>query len=130
VFVDTSAFYAALTSVDPFHSKAANLFMRARNESWRLVTTNYVVHESWALIQKRFGWPAMEALLTTLLPMCEIHFITADLHEKAVEQCRREHLRSLSLTDCSSFQVMISLGIKEAIARDQHFERHGFKQPT
>lgn len=130
VFVDTSGFYAALTPADPFHVEAAKLFLRARNESWRLVTTNYVVHESWALIQKRFGWPAMDAFFSTLLPMCEVHFITADLHEKATEQCRRERLRALSLTDCSSFQLMISLGIDEAIAKDEHFGRHGFKPPN
>jgi predicted nucleic acid-binding protein len=130
VFVDTSGFYAALTPVDPFHPEASALFLRARDERWQLITTNYVLHETWALVQNRFGWEALDALNSTLAPMCEIHFISADLHKKSAERCARARLRSLSLTDCSSFEVMTVLNVTEAIASDRHFAVAGFKLPT
>ena len=55
VFVDTSGFYALLDRTDPFHNTAKDAFQRAEQQKWRLVTTNYVVHETWALIQHRLG---------------------------------------------------------------------------
>jgi uncharacterized protein len=130
VFVDTSGFYAALTPVDAFHTEASTLFLRARDEHWNLITTNYVLHESWALIQRRFGWEALEALNSVLTRMCNIHFITAELHNKAAERCARARLRSLSLTDCSSFEVMAALNVTEVIASDRHFAAAGFKLPV
>jgi predicted nucleic acid-binding protein len=130
VFVDTSGFYAALTPLDPFSPQSAALFLRAREEHWQLITTNYVLHETWALIQKRFGWEALDALNSVLASMCEIHFITADLHKKAAERCARARLRSLSLTDCSSFEVMAALNVTEVIASDRHFASAGFKLPV
>ena len=75
VFVDTSGFYAFLDRTDPFHAKAKDLFLRARDEKWQLFTTSYVVHESWALIQPRLGWEAVEDWIGSLLPMCEIAWV-------------------------------------------------------
>ncbi|MEN9812745.1 MAG: hypothetical protein RL479_1431 [Verrucomicrobiota bacterium] len=45
VFVDTSAFYAALDASDAFHRRAASLVRQAETEGWRLITTNYVVQD-------------------------------------------------------------------------------------
>ncbi len=53
VFVDTSGFYACLDGTDGFHPQALAAFERAEAERWELVTTNYVVHETWALVQRR-----------------------------------------------------------------------------
>ena len=55
LFVDTSGFYAFLDRTDPNHASAVSLFTLAIEKGWELVTTSYVVHESWALIQARLG---------------------------------------------------------------------------
>lgn len=55
VFVDTSGFYALLDRTDPFHAECASYFERAEAEGWSLVTSNYVLHETWALIQARLA---------------------------------------------------------------------------
>lgn len=55
LFVDTSGFYAFLDRTDPNHAAAVSLFACAIEAGRELVTTNYVVHESWALIQARLG---------------------------------------------------------------------------
>jgi len=129
VFADTSGFYAALDGADSFHAEAARCFRQASTEGWRVVTTNYVVHETWALVQNRFGWDAVDAFLEALLPLCETTWVDLPLHAAGAARCQRERLRQLSLTDCVSFELMKHLGVSEAIARDSHFRREGIVLP-
>ena len=130
VFADTSGFYAALDRNDPFHAEAARCFRQAKAEGWRLVTTNYVVHETWALVQNRLGWDAVDGFLDTLLPLCEMTWVDPALHQAATARCRQARLAGLlSLTDCVSFELMKQLGLTEAIARDKHFAREGIRLP-
>jgi predicted nucleic acid-binding protein len=130
VFVDTSGFYAAIDKSDPFHARAIELFARAEREKWELVTTNYVVHESWALIQKRIGWAALDEFLDVLVPICAVEYVTMDLHAAGSERCRASRRRLLSFTDCASFALMDQFGLKEAIATDDDFADAGFKLPA
>lgn len=125
VFVDTSGFYALLDSTDPFHLKAADCFARAERERWRLWTTNYVVHETWALVQHRLGWLALEQALDVVFPRCEIQYVDRALHALGQLRCRSERQRRLSLTDCVSLEFMRLRGMAEAIAQDEHFARAG-----
>ena len=60
VFVDTSGFYAFLDRDDRFHAEAKRLFLKSEAGGFALVTSSYVLHESWALIQARLGWDAAE----------------------------------------------------------------------
>ena len=128
-FVDTSGFYAFLDSEDPFHLQAKDLFLRAREEQWVLFTSSYVVHESWALIQARLGWDALEDWLSILLPMCEVVWVDETLHRLGVARARQARERRLSLTDCVSFELMSSRGCKQAIADDEHFKKMGYTTP-
>ncbi len=130
VFVDTSGFYAFLDRNDPFHSEAKRLFLLARDEKWSLFTSSYVVHESWALIQARLGWEAVEDWLGALLPMCEIVWVDESLHKLGAARARQARERRLSLTDCVSFEVMDSRSCKKAIADDEHFRKLGYRTPT
>lgn len=127
VFVDTSAFYALLDATDPYHPNALEAFRRAAADGWKLETTNYVLHEAWALIQNRLGWPAVDAFLNRLLPLCKIIYVDADLHARGAARCRQARSRYLSLTDCISFEYMRDSGLTRAFARDDHFAREGFQ---
>lgn len=130
VFVDTSCFYAFLDRTDPFHAQARGLFLRSRGEKWMLFTTSYVVHESWALIQARLGWDAVEDWLDALLPMCEIVWVDEALHRLGMARARQARERRLSLTDCVSFEAMTARGCSEALADDEHFRRLGYPPPA
>jgi predicted nucleic acid-binding protein len=129
VFVDTSGFYAFLDREDPFHLQAKDLFLRAREERWVLFTSSYVVHESWALIQARLGWDAVEDWLSILLPMGEVVWVDETLHRLGAARARQARERRLSLTDCVSFELMSSRGCKQAIADDEHFKKMGYTTP-
>lgn len=130
VFVDTSGFYAFLDRKDPFHPEAKRLLLLARDEGWPLFTSSYVVHETWALIQGRLGWEAVEDWLGVLLPLLEIVWVDERLHAVGAARARQARQRRLSLTDCVSFEVMLARGCREVIADDAHFAELGFKLPS
>ena len=129
VFVDTSGFYAFLDPTDAHHKAAVDLFGRALSEGWKLVTTNYVVHEAWALLQTRLGWEALDGWSSRLLTLCSIIWVDRQLHTLATERCQQARERGLSLTDCVSLSYMRQVGIRHAIAFDRHFVREGIVRP-
>ncbi|HXR08549.1 MAG TPA: PIN domain-containing protein [Candidatus Acidoferrum sp.] len=129
VFVDTSGFYALLDGTDLFHAQARDCFSKAKSEGWNLVTTNYVVHESWALIQRRLGWEALEAFLLDILPLCEIAWVDESLHAAGASSCRQSRQRRFSLTDAVSLQYMRQHGVTTAIVQDEHFSSSGISLP-
>jgi len=129
VFVDTSGFYAFLDGTDPFYPTARDCFLRSGQEGWRLLTTNYVMQESWALIQARLGWNAMDAWLDHVVTRTEVVWVDGALHALGAARCRQARERRLSLADCVSIEVMRQRGITAAIASDEHFAREGFHLP-
>lgn len=129
VLVDSSAFYAVLDDSDPFYKTARECFERAEVEQWHLITTNYVFHESLALIQHRLGWDAADELLDVLLPLCEVVFVDESLYSLGLARCRQARERSLSLTDCISFEVAKQRRIRFAMAQDRHFENARLSLP-
>ena len=126
-FGDTSAFYAFLDRTDHFHEKAKSLILRAESENWHLFTTGFVVHESWALIQARLGWEAVEDWLGSLLALCEVVWVDERLYERGAARARQSKERRLSLTNCISFEAMLARGWCEALADDAHFTQAGFE---
>jgi predicted nucleic acid-binding protein len=129
VFVDTSGFYAALDASDPNHANAVALFHEADRREWHLLSHNYVVHETWALVQARLGWQAVDAWLRLLLPRCEIIWVDESLHGLAAARCRQARARRLGLTDCASLELMFRENIREALAYDEHFTAEGIMAP-
>jgi predicted nucleic acid-binding protein len=91
-----------------------------------LVTTNYVVVETCAVLQRRFGIPAVRRLVRNVLSPVFIEWVTDDEHDLAVEALLVAGRRGLSLVDCTSFEVMRDLDIRECLAFDPHFEEQGF----
>ena len=129
VFVDTSGFYACLDCTDPFHHAALAAFECAEQEGWTLVTTNYVTHETWALVQRRLGWDAVETFLNDLLPRCAVQWVDENLHQLGAARCRQIRERRYSLTDAISLEWIAQKKIVEAIAQDDHFARAKITMP-
>lgn len=127
VFIDTSAFYAVLDKDDANHKKAAALWQRLVNRGDLLLTSNYVVVETTALVQRRFGHPAVTAFLADMLPVVQVRCVSEREHESAVAAFLLAGRRKLSLVDCSSFEIMRRLGVPRAFAFDRHFKVLGFE---
>jgi predicted nucleic acid-binding protein len=129
VFVDTSALLAVLSADDTEHAKAAATFGRLLERSAALVTTNYCVLETVALVQHRFGLPAVRSFHHDLLPVIDIAWIEAEDHAAGMMAMLTANRRELSLVDCTSFALMRRLGIRRAFHFDRHFREQGFQPP-
>ena len=126
VFVDTSAFLAALDTGDDYHGEAEKRWRALSKSPSELWTTDYVRLESWSLIQRRLGAEAVMAFQDDWLPLCKIHEVGRDGFERAAAQWRIAQRRNLSLVDLTSFDAMRQLAIRTAIAFDEHFQEMGY----
>lgn len=127
IFLDTSAFFALLDRDDANHQKARKIWSSFVDFDNISITTNYVVVESFALIQHRLGLEAVRGFQEDILPLINIEWVNADTHRAGVSAFLAASRRRLSLVDCVSFEVMRSLGIKTVFAFDLHFVEQGFK---
>ena len=126
-FVDTSALYAVLDASDASHPPARTAWagLLARDDS--LLTSNYVIGESFALLQRHLGLEAVRAFQDLVLPVLEVEWVDQADHATAVQAVLAADRRELSLVDCVSFQVMRRLGLRTVFAFDEHFEEQGFE---
>ena len=126
VFVDTSAFLAALDKGDKYHTEAEKRWRALSKSPSELWTTDYVRLESWSLIQRHLGAEAVMSFQDDWLPLCKIHEVGRDGFERASAQWRIAQRRNLSLVDLTSFDAMRQLAIRTALAFDQHFQEMGY----
>lgn len=126
VYVDTSALYAVLDADDANHSAARTEWHRLLDAGVPLVTTNYVLVETAALVQLRLGLEAVRALQEDVAPVLGVEWMTERHHEAAMAVVLAVGVRGLSLVDCASFGAMRSLGMREAFTFDEAFANQGF----
>lgn len=132
VFVDTSAWYALIDRRDADHKATSALVRRLIKEGVRLISTDYVLDESWTLAKARSGSDAALKLMTVLdkTAALELEWIGTERFEKAKILFRKYHDQAFSFTDCTSFAVMRERRITEAITSDDHFRIAGFRMLT
>ena len=126
LFVDTSALIALLDAADPQHEAVRAVWARSLADQERLVTSNYILVETLAVVQGRFGTSAVHVLLDDVAPVLELHWIDEGLHDAALRGLRAAGRRTLSLVDCTSFELMRALGLRDAFTLDAHFVEQGF----
>jgi predicted nucleic acid-binding protein len=126
VFVDTSAFYAGLDRDDLNHMRAKNAWTDLLAGDARLLTSNYVLLETSALLQKRLGPGALRLLYQDFAPLVIVDWISQQRHQAGVEALLAAARRKLSLVDCVSFQTMREYGAPTAFCFDPHFREQGF----
>ena len=127
VFADTSALYALLVRTEEGHAEVAAAFSRFLRGRRALVTSNYVILETAALLQRRIGLPAVRDFEERIAPLLTLRWITEPLHRRAMDRLIRADRRGVSLVDCTSFEVMEGEGITEAFALDRDFAAAGFR---
>jgi len=127
IFIDTSAIYALLDRDDIEHKKAKKIWIDLLHSENILITSNYVLIESFALIQNRLGLEAARGFQEDIIPLANIEWVNAETHKSGVSALLAASKRKLSLVDCVSFEVMRNLGIKTIFAFDPHFSEQGFQ---
>jgi len=127
IFIDTSAFLAILDKDDEHHNPAAEVWRNILMSTETLVTTNYVLVETCALVQHRLGMSAVEVFQEDIIPVLRIEWIDHASHQAAVVIMLTAKRKKLSLVDCVSFETMRHLEIKTAFTLDRHFKEQGFK---
>lgn len=127
IFIDTSAFYAVLDRDDDNHQKARKIWNEVFSDENTIVTSNYVLVESFTLIQHRLGLEAVRGFQEDVLPLISIEWVDEATHRSGVSALLTASRRKLSLVDCVSFELMRTLGIKTAFAFDPHFAEQGIK---
>ena len=121
VFVDTSAILAILDEAEPNHLLADQIWQRLLDENDELFSTNYIVTEAVAVLQRRSGMPVIRAFIEQMVPVFQLEWIDRPVHMVAAQAFLLANRRQLSLVDCVSFVTMNRLAITTAFAFDQHF---------
>lgn len=125
--IDSSALYAYLDSADQNHTAARATFAELLKAGDQLVTHNYAVVESTALVQRRLGAEAVRSLFDDLLPVIEIRWIDEATHRLATAAMLGSLSRAVSLVDWTSFVAMRESMIDRAFAFDADFARQGLR---
>lgn len=126
IFVDTSALFALVNTSETNHQVAEVTWQTMIADGDELVTSNYIIVESIALIQNRLGLPALQKLQANLEPLLNVFWLDQDIHDAAVQLLLSTNRRQLSLVDCSSFETMRCLEVNTVFTFDAHFREQGF----
>lgn len=127
-FVDTSALYALLDEDDGNNASADRwLSGPGSHPAEILVSHNYVVVETAALVHRRLGPAATRVLFQAFIPALSILYVDEDLHQRAAVGFLAALGRSLSFVDWVSFQLMREMNLQQAFAFDRDFGNEGFR---
>jgi len=127
IYIDTSALLALLNANDLHHPAARKAWGECLSTGATLFTSNYILLETSALLQHRFGIEAVRLFTGDLLPVIEILWVDALLHARGLGALLAANRRDLSLVDCTSFEIMRQKGIQRVFTVDPHFREQGFE---
>ena len=127
LFVDTSAILALIDADQPWHEQVAEAWTQAVDGERALYTSNYVLVETFALVQRRLGVDALRDVTGGFVPMLRPLWVDPAIHEAALSALLAAGRRGLSFVDCTSFEVMRRNGLSEALAVDRDFSSQGFR---
>ncbi len=126
VFVDTSALVALLDASEARHAACARAWKDLLREDASLVTSSYVMVETYALAQRRLGRDAIRVLTADFVPLITVDWVDEFVHGAGLAALLTTNRRDLSLVDCVSFEVMRRRDITRALALDPDFKSQGF----
>lgn len=122
VFVDTSAFYALASATDEFHEPAREIYEGLLRKDAELLTSSYVLVESFALIQSRLGFPVLQEFVSSIEGLIRVIWVDEELHRRAWALLQQR--QTVSLVDCTSFLIARGEGC-QVFAFDEDFAREG-----
>ena len=127
-FVDTSAWFALADRDDRYHADATRRIRLLAGQGRPLVTTNFVVSETYTLARRRLGfadaWRFLQSIRSTSL--ARIVYVPESWDEDVERLLAQYDDQVFSYVDATSFVTMRRLGIQDAFAFDRDFLIAGF----
>jgi predicted nucleic acid-binding protein len=130
MLVDSGAWYALADSRERHHDGAVRLLARVtEGEFGRILTTDYVLDETYTLLRMRLGIGPVRALRDLLTGSSNVQMVRVSERDfdHAVELMLSHADKRWSLTDCTSFVLMRELEIDRAFTFDHNFSEAGFQ---
>jgi predicted nucleic acid-binding protein len=127
IFIDTAAILAVLNENDQFHPSALRVWDEILSAKAPLFSSNYVLVETIALLQHRFGVEATRLFERDILPIVDVRWVGETIHKQGMSALLAANRRNLSLVDCTSFEIMRQAGLDVVFTFDSHFREQGFK---
>lgn len=126
VFLDTGALYALADRSDDDHSCVKEIWQR-RDISF--ITHDLILTESVSLITKRLSKSAAVQIIGAVMDSSRIHVVpaSAELLRRSWQRFLRFADKDWDWIDCTSFEVMDMLSLKDALSLDHHFEQAGYR---
>jgi predicted nucleic acid-binding protein len=131
VFVDTGAFCALTVPTDTWHADALYALKRIREANALIFTSNFVLTETYTLINVRAGRHAAVSFMDRNEQSgINILRVTEETEENAGAIFRKYDLPRLSFTDCTSFALINAHRIDHVFSFDEHFRIFRFDHPV
>jgi uncharacterized protein len=130
ILVDTGAWYALTDPQERHHGHAVAMFGRlTKGEHGRMVTSDYILDETYTLLRMRLGVEPVKLLRELLEQSSSIQVvrISDNDFERSVDLMLAHEDKRWSLTDCTSFVIMRELEIGGAFTFDHNFAEAGFR---
>lgn len=127
IFIDTGAFCAFADRSDSCHVIAVRQFSAILRERLQLITTNFIVDETYTWMRYRLGYRAAAEFLRRLRqseekePRLEITTIGRALEDEAMQMLEKFSDQDLSYTDATSLALIQEKKLKRAFTFDRHF---------
>lgn len=125
IFLDTGYLIALADARDGLHGRALAWAAQVRDAG---VVPEYVLLETVNYFSNIADRPRAHALVSQvrLRPGYTLVGASPALFDSGLKLHANRLDKAWSLTDCISFHVMQELGIRQALAYDEHFEQAGF----
>lgn len=127
VFVDSSAFFALINSKDSHHDEAMALMDRLARQGDELLTSNFIVAETHALLLNKVGRDIAARFLARMVSSeVRVIRVTEGDERRAREIIFRYTDQTPSFTDATSFAIVERQHLHEVATFDDDFSTFGF----
>lgn len=130
ILVDSGAWYALSDPQERHHTHATGMFTRlTKGEFGRILTSDYVLDETYTLLRMRLGIGAVTKLRDLLQRSSSLQVLRVSDRDfdHAVDLMLAHGDKRWSLTDCTSFVLMRELEVANAFTFDHNFSEAGFR---
>lgn len=127
IFVNTSGWLALYNPNDPNHAAAKNLWEGLRNQPIRLVTTDYVLDQTFTALKVFGSLHAAQAFneLVKNSMLIRLFMVDSVIFDRAWNVFIGDEQPHWTFTDCINYAVVQYLGVSEVFTFDPGFSAPG-----